>query len=87
MSKLLIVKNEIDALEQQVANSNRKIKNNDEELKNFREQQAIFNAIKEEARTYSTHFHTLLNKEVQQAFIPIQFIVLDVIKSILRKRR
>jgi hypothetical protein len=81
--QIVTVKNEIDALEQQVANSNRKIKNNDEELKNFREQQAIFNAIKEEARTYSTHFHTLLNKEVQQAFIPIQFIVLDVIKTYL----
>jgi hypothetical protein len=81
--QIVTVKNEITALEQQVEASNRKIKNNDEELKNFREQQAVFNEIKEEARTYSTHFHTLLNKEVQQAFIPIQFIVEDVIKTYL----
>jgi len=82
--QIVTVKNEITALEQQVVASNKKIQNNNEELKNFREQQAVYNAIKDEARTYSTHFHTLLNKEVQQAFIPIQFIVEDVIKTYLQ---
>lgn len=81
--QIVTIRNEIAALEQQVEASNKKIKNNEEELKNLREQQAVFNAIKLEARVYSTHFHTLLNKEVQQAFIPIQFIVEDVIKTYL----
>lgn len=83
--QIVTVKNEISSIEQQIAASTKKVQTNDEELKNFREQQAIFNAIKEEARIYALHFHTLLNKEVQQAFAPIKLIVEEVLQIYLKQ--
>lgn len=77
------IKNEINAIEQQILGSNKKIQNNDIELKDYREQVAIFSAIKDDARVYAAHFHTLLNKEVQQAFAPIKLIVEEVLEKYL----
>lgn len=82
--QIVTIKNEIVSLEQQVANSEKKIQNSNIELKNFREQQAVFNAIKEEARIYNTSFHTLLSGEVQQAFAPIKLIVEEVLEKYLK---
>ena len=82
--QIVTVKNEIGALEQQLIAQNKRIQNNNIELKNYREQQAVFNAIKEEARIYSSHFHILLSKEVQQAFGPIKLIVEEVLEKYLK---
>lgn len=80
-----IFKNEINTIEQQIFTSNKKISNNEDELKTFRELQAVFNAIKEEARIYAKHFHTLFSKEVLQAFAPIKLIVEEVLKKYIQK--
>ena len=82
--QIVTVKNEIAALDLQIVASNKKTQTNDAELKNYREQQAVFNAIKEEAIIYSTHFHTLLSKEVLQAFAPIKLIVEEVLGEYLK---
>lgn len=82
--QIITIKNEIDLLEQQIVNSENKIQNNNNELKNYREQQAVFNLIKEETRIYSNSFHSLLNKEVQQAFAPIKMIVEEVLEKYLQ---
>ena len=82
--QIVTIKNEIVSLEQQVANSEKKIQNSNIELKTFREQQAVFNAIKEEARIYNNNFHTLLSSEVQQAFAPIKLIVEEVLEKYLQ---
>jgi energy-coupling factor transporter ATP-binding protein EcfA2 len=82
--QIVTIKNEIVSLEQQITNSEKKIQNSNIELKNFREQQAVFNAIKEEARIYNNAFHTLLSEEVQQAFAPIKLIVEEVLEKYLK---
>jgi len=82
--QIVTIKNEIVSLEQQVANSEKKIQSSNIELKNFRELQAVFNAIKEEARIYNNNFHTLLSYEVQQAFAPIKLIVEEVLEKYLQ---
>ncbi len=79
--QIVTVKNEITGLEQQLIVSSKKIQSNDTELKNFREQQALFKLIKDDARIFSTHFHTLLSKEVLQAFAPIKLIVEEVLET------
>lgn len=83
--QIITVKNEIEILEQQVIASNKRIQNSEIELKSYREQQAVFNAIKDEAKTYTTHFHALLSKEVQQAFAPIRLIVEEVLEDYIKK--
>lgn len=82
--QIITIKNEIASLEQQIANSERKIQNSTNELKTYREQQAVFNAIKDEARIYNNCFHTLLSREVQQAFAPIKLIVEEVLEKYLQ---
>lgn len=82
--QIITLKNEIGLLEQQVVNSESKIQNNNNELKNYREQQAVFNLIKEETRIYNNSFHTLLSSEVQQAFAPIKLIVEEVLEKYLQ---
>jgi energy-coupling factor transporter ATP-binding protein EcfA2 len=83
--QILLTKAEIATLDRQIEGSNKKIENNDTELKRYREQQAIFSEIKTEARIYTTNFHTLLNREVQQAFSPIKLIVEEVLESYLQR--
>jgi hypothetical protein len=82
--QIVTIKNEIVSLEQQIANSEKKIQNSNDELKTYREQQAVFNAIKNEARKYNNSFHTLLSIEVQQAFAPIKLIVEEVLEKYLQ---
>src|SRR5690606_28884439 len=82
--QIVTIKNEIISIEQQIANSENKIQNSNKELKTFREQQAVFNAIKDEARNYYNSFHTLLSSEVQQAFEPIKLIVEEVLEKYLQ---
>jgi hypothetical protein len=82
--QIVTIKNEIVSLEQQNANSEKKIQNSNNELKTYREQQAVFNAIKNEARKYNNSFHTLLSSEVQQAFAPIKLIVEEVLEKYLQ---
>lgn len=82
--QIVTIKNEIVSLEQQIANSEKKIQNSNNELKTYREQQAVFNAIKDEARNYNNSFHTLLSSEVQQAFAPISLIVEEVLEKYLQ---
>ncbi|MCC5930785.1 MAG: hypothetical protein JJU28_16190 [Cyclobacteriaceae bacterium] len=82
--QIVTIKNELVSLEQQIANSEKKIHNSNNELKTYREQQALFNAIKEEARIYNNNFHTLLSSEVQQAFGPIKLIVEEVLETYLQ---
>lgn len=82
--QIVTIKNEIVSLEHQIANSDKKIQNSNNELKTYREQQAVFNAIKDEARIYNTSFHTLLSGEVQQAFAPIKLIVEEVLEKYLK---
>jgi hypothetical protein len=82
--QIVTIKNEIISIEQHIANSEKKIQNSNNELKTYREQQAIFNAIKYEARNYNNSFHTLLSSEVQQAFAPIKLIVEEVLEKYLQ---
>lgn len=82
--QILTLKSEISALDQQVTNSEKKIENSNIDLKSYREQQAVFNAIKDDARVYTSIFHSLLNKEVQQAFAPIKLIVEEVLEKYLK---
>src|SRR5690606_18092877 len=82
--QIVTIKNEIISIEQQIANSENKIQNSNNELKTYREQQAVFNAIKDEARNYNNSFHTLLSSEVQQAFAPIKLIVEEVLEKYLQ---
>ncbi len=82
--QVVTIKNEISFLELQVSNSEKKIQNSNNELKTYREQQAVFKEIKEEVKIYKNSFHTLLNKEVQQAFAPIKLIVEDVLEKYLQ---
>ncbi|MDB4902571.1 MAG: hypothetical protein JWQ63_1852 [Mucilaginibacter sp.] len=81
--QIVTLKNEIAALTNQIKLSNQKVKDSDLELNLVREQQLIYNTIKEDARIFSTHFHTLLNKEVLEAFKPIKSIVEQVLKTYL----
>lgn len=83
--QIVTVKNEIENLEQQINASNKRIQTSESELKSYREQQAVFNAIKDEAKTYITHFHTLLSKEVLQAFAPIKLIVEEVLEDYIKR--
>lgn len=82
--QIVTIKNEMISIEQQIANSENKIQNSNNELKTYREQQAVFNAIKDEARNYNNSFHTLLSSEVQQAFAPIKLIVEEVLEKYLQ---
>lgn len=82
--QIVTIKNEITSIEQQIANSEKKIQNSNIELKRYREQQALFKAIKDEARNYNNSFHTLLSSEVQQAFAPIKLIVEEVLEKYLQ---
>lgn len=82
--QIVTIKNEIISIEQQISNSENKIQNSNNELKTYREQQAVFNAIKDEARKYNNSFHTLLSSEVQQAFAPIKLIVEEVLEKYLQ---
>lgn len=82
--QIVTIKNEITSIEQQIANSEKKIQNSNIELKTYREQQALFKAIKDEARNYNNSFHTLLSSEVQQAFAPIKLIVEEVLEKYLQ---
>lgn len=82
--QIVTFKNEIVSLEQQIANSDKKIQIINNELKTYREQQAVFNAIKDEARNYNNYFHSLLSSEVQQAFAPIKLIVEEVLEKYLQ---
>jgi len=81
---IVTIKNEISALEKQIENSEKKIINNNIELKTYREHQAVFNTIKEEARIYNNNFHALLTSEVQKAFSPIKLIVEEVLEKYLQ---
>jgi len=82
--QIVTIKNEIVSLEQLIKNSENKIQNSNSELKTYREQQAVFNAIKDEARIYNNSFHTLLSSQVQQAFAPIKLIVEEVLEKYLQ---
>lgn len=82
--QIVTVKNEIASLEQQIENSEKKIQTSIIELNKFREQQAVFNAIKDDARIYNNMYHSLLSREVQQAFTPIKLIVEDVLDKYLQ---
>mgnify|MGYP001225582107 CR=1 FL=1 len=83
--QIVTVKNEITGIEQQLIVSRKKIQSNDVELKNYREQQALFKSIKDDTRIFSTHFHTLLSKEVLQAFAPIKLIVEEVLEKYIKQ--
>jgi hypothetical protein len=82
--QIITLRNEITTLEQQNNNSEKKIINNNLEVKTYREQQALFNTIKEEVRIYNTYFHNLLNNEVQRSFSPIKLIVEEVLEKYLK---
>lgn len=83
--QIVTLQNDIASLVNKIENSEMIIKNNNIELNNFREKQAVYNAIKEESKIYYNTFHAKLNSEVKQAFDPIKSIVDDVLKDYLKK--
>lgn len=83
--QIVTTKNEITDIEQRIISSNKRIETSEGELKSYREHQAVFNAIKEEANTYAKHFHALLSKEVEQAFAPIKLIVEEVLEDYIKR--
>jgi hypothetical protein len=83
--QILTAKNEISILEKQIMISTENINRNNSEISKFREIQSSYDTLKKQTKEFLDVYHIYLNKEVEQAFFPIQMIVEEILNGYLNR--